>query len=70
MRPLLVDRRPLSEDLRHTVVETIALDRAERDQARRHAQHWPLRNRYLIVRARERSTWREVWADLVYLVRG
>jgi hypothetical protein len=37
---------------------------------RRALQAWPFRNRWLIVKARERSTWREVWYDLLYLLRG
>jgi len=70
MTPMLIDRTPLSEDLRHTVESNIALGRAQRDRDRRRAAHWPLRNRWLIVKAREDRSWREVWADLVYLVRG
>lgn len=43
--------------------------------ARQHAQrrillHYPLRNRWLIVRAREHATWRALWYDLLYVVRG
>jgi hypothetical protein len=43
--------------------------------ARQHAdrrilQRYPFRNRWLIVNARERATWREVWYDLLYLIRG
>jgi len=41
-----------------------------RDWTRRHNQRFPFRNRWLIVKARERSNWREVWEDLIYLVRG
>jgi len=36
----------------------------------RHDRRWPLRTRWLIVKARERETWRELWADLVYVVIG
>lgn len=37
---------------------------------RRHNRRFPLRNRFLIVKARTRSTWREAWEDLLYLLLG
>jgi hypothetical protein len=42
----------------------------DRTWARRHALHFPLRNRWLIVKVHPRTTWREVWYDLWYLIRG
>jgi hypothetical protein len=43
-------------------------------KARLHQQRprrrWPLRNRWLVVKARTREDWHEWWADLVYLIVG
>lgn len=36
----------------------------------RDARDWPWRTRWWIVRVRERTTWRQLWADLWFLVRG
>jgi hypothetical protein len=47
--------------------ENIEIGRAAR---RRRTQKFPFRNRWLIVKARDRSTWRQVWDDLIYLVTG
>jgi hypothetical protein len=38
---------------------------------RRRDRHWPLRNRWLVVKVRwSDSTWRERLTDVWYLVRG
>jgi hypothetical protein len=38
--------------------------------ARRHQARFPFRSRWLIVKLRSRGRWREVWYDLIYLLRG
>lgn len=65
-----VDRIPLSARLQQTIDQNLARGRAQRDAERRRVMHFPVRNRWLIVKARERSTWRAVWVDLLYLLRG
>lgn len=71
MKPIIqIDRVPLSDRWKRTVTENLALGARARRRHRRQAQHWPVRNRWLIIKARARSTWRETWVDLVYLVTG
>ncbi len=49
-----------------------AMTARQRHGDRRRAQQLPFRNRWLIVklRTRLRVTWRDLWEDLIYLVRG
>jgi len=65
-----VERVPTSDEWKRTVSQNLAIGRAQREWQRRHHARFPLRNRWWIVRARTRRTWRQVWLDLVYLVRG
>jgi hypothetical protein len=62
-----VQRIPLSDDLRRTIATNLEIGRAAH---RREVIRFPVRNRWLIVRARTHETWRELLQDLVYLVRG
>lgn len=43
---------------------------AQKQFERRSNARLPLRNRWLIVRARLRTSWPEVWVDVLYLVAG
>jgi len=67
-----IERLPMSDELKQTLAANLKMGaRARRrDQARRRALRFPIHNRWLIVRARTRVTWRQVWLDLCYLVRG
>lgn len=65
-----VERIPTSEQWKRDIATNLAIGRAARDAERRRLMHFPLRNRWLIVKARTRVSWREVWTDLVYLLRG
>ncbi len=56
-----------------TPLSRLALERARRAWVRRHEQHFPLRVRWFVYWARgaaHRRSWREVWQDVIYLVRG
>jgi len=65
-----VQRIRTSDAWKRAIATNLELGRAAREAERRRLMHFPLRNRWLIVRARTRTTWREVWTDLGYLIRG
>ena len=48
---------------------TVTVARAVESELRPPAK-FPFRNRYLIVKLRLRTALAQVWADLIYLVRG
>lgn len=59
--PGAVDRIPYS-----AMLET----RDEIQQPRVHRYRFPLRTRWYIVQFKSWATWRQAWANVVYLVRG
>lgn len=72
--PMKIERLALSDEWKRDVAANLA-------HARRQRAHFPFRNRWLIVKVRFdrrayvhrlgwRGAWREVWQDLIYLVRG
>jgi len=48
----------------------LRMAKARLKQQQRADRRWPLRNRWLVVKARTREDWHEWLADLIYLVRG